>query len=328
MKDYVRIPHMRICVTDVCSRKCLYCRPGGETFPVNQQLLKPEQFEQLAVIMARNGITQLKVTGGEPMLRRDIVDIVRRLTQIQGIDSCELVTRSSRAGILASQLKDAGISCLNFSIDSLNEEKYHRINGNAYLPPLLEAIGRAYKAEIPLKFNMVVMKGVNDNEIYDLIEFAGKYGAVLKLLDLMDLLDDRPNDVSLYYPLNSVVERLNAMSVSAGVLLPLGTGTPMPQFTMANGATVLVKDARVGTWYGDVCNNCKNYPCHDAIMALRLTPRGLLQRCLLREDNLVDLWSMVEQGKSDFEIDSAVSEVLMTYANAYYIEKAWKGPEV
>lgn len=111
------------------------------------------------------------------------------------------------------------------------------------------------------------------------------------------------------------------MAISSDTLLSTGgLGTPMPRFLMPNDVTVLVKDATIGTWYGDVCHECRNYPCQDAIMAPRLTSDGFLQRCLIRSDNLVDISAMSAYGV----VDELISTVLKTYRNAEYHPEAWK----
>jgi len=321
-----KTPHLRICVTERCPISCFYCRPGGEACRVsNKKEMTLRQIYQLVKILADQGITHLKLTGGEPLLRNDIPKMTSALKSLKGIADIQLVTRSPKAGKIAEQLKDSGLDSITFSLDTLDPFNFFRITRNGRLDLLLKAVRKVYRAGLSLKFNMVVMRGVNDHEIPKMIEFTGHYSATLKLLDLMNMPGD-PKFLEYYYmPLDSIVPDLGEKAKSFSIETPPGgVGTPMPKFLMPNGATVLVKDARVGTWYGDVCKECKNFPCQDAIMALRLTADGCLQRCLLRQDNLIDLLSMVENFESEDSIKKVVDSVLNTFRKAVYHEKAWQ----
>lgn len=321
-----KMPHLRICVTEKCPITCFYCRPGGEACRVlNKKEMTLRQIYQLVKILAEQGITHLKLTGGEPLLRNDVLKMISALKSISGITDIQLVTRSHKVGNIVGRLRDSGLDSITFSLDSLDPFIFYRISQNDRLDLLLKAIKKTHKAGLNLQFNMVVMRGVNECEITKMIEFAGCYGAILKLLDLMNM-PGYPKFLDFYYmPLDQIVTDLKKEAVNYNIETPPGgVGTPMPKFLMPNGATVLVKDARVGAWYSDVCKECKNFPCQDAIMALRLTADGCLQRCLLRQDNLVDLLSMVENFESEDEIKQTIDSVLDTFRKAVYYEKTWR----
>jgi len=321
-----KIPYLRICVTEKCRHRCLYCRPGGEACRViGKKEMSLRQIKTQVEIMAAHGISNLKITGGEPLVRNDIPKMAELLLGIKGIKRIELVTRSYKAGKIAEKLKDSGLSCLNFSLDSLDPCTFFMVTGNGRLDKLLSAIRQCADSGIKLKFNMVVMKGINDHEIPKMIEYAGEYGAVLKLLDLMNMPQEAKFLSQYYMPLDVIERELGEKALKSGtVVAPGGLGTPMPVFEMPNGATVMIKDARKGTWYGNICKDCRYYQCQDALMALRLTSDGCLQRCLLRDDNLIDLLSLVEGGADRKIIDFAVKTVLQTYESAAFHKKAWK----
>ena len=320
-----RIPYLRICVTEKCKHRCLYCRPGGEACRVSgKKEMSLRQIQSLIEVMATHGISDLKITGGEPLARNDIPKMVELLSAIRGIERIELVTRSHKAGKIAGQLKDSGLSCLNFSLDSLDPFTFYKVTGNGRLDQLLSAIRQCANSGIKLRLNMVVMKGINDHEIPKMIEYAGKYGAVLKLLDLMNMPQEVKFLSQYYMPLNVVEEDLGRMALKSGIATPPGgIGTPMPIFEMPNGAVVMIKDARKGTWYGDTCKDCRYYKCQDALMALRITSDGCLQRCLLRNDNLVDLLSLLEGVVDQKVISATVKTVLQTYKGAVFHKEAW-----
>lgn len=321
-----KIPYLRICVTEKCGHNCLYCRPGGEACRVSgKKEMSLRQIQSLVEAMAGQGISDLKITGGEPLTRNDIPKMIELLFTIKGIERIELVTRSNKVGKVAGLLKDSGLSCLNFSLDSLDPFTFYRVTGNGRLDKLLSAIRLCANAGIKLKFNMVIMKGINDHEIPKMIEYAGKYGAVLKLLDLMNMPQESKFLSQYYMPLDAVEKDLGGKALKSGITTPPGgIGTPMPVFEMPNGAVVMIKDARKGTWYGDTCKECRHYPCQDAIMALRITSDGFLQRCLLRNDNLVDLLSLLEGVADEDVVSASIKKVLQTYERAVFCKEAWK----
>ena len=320
-----KIPYLRVCVTENCGYKCSYCRPGGEACRISgKKEMSLRQIHNLVKTLSAYGISNLKITGGEPLTRNDIPKMIELLFTIKGIKNIELVTRSHRSGKIAEQLKDSGLSCLNFSLDSLDPFTFYKVTGNNRLDLLLNAIRRCANFGIKLKLNMVVMKGINDHEIPKMIEYAGKYGAVLKLLDLMNMPQEVRFLSQYYMPLDIIESELAKKALkSSTVTPPGGIGTPMPTFEMPNGSIVMIKDARKGTWYGDTCIGCRYYKCQDALMALRITSDGCLQRCLLRGDNLIDLLSLLEGVADQATVDAAIKTVLKTYKGAVFYKGAW-----
>ncbi len=323
------LPQLRIAVNSGCQKACFYCRPSGES--IVEDLTAQLTSDEIVTVVSRiasYGIDAVKLTGGDPVLREDIVEVVRGIKSTPGIRTVELVTRHHRAGLLAADLADAGLDCLNFSLDTLDPAKFHKITGVNTHRLLIEAIEKSVPVSKTVKINTVVMAGVNSDELYDLVVFAETVGAdTLKLLDLileLELDDDSfayrlqsvvagKSFVDLYYPLDAFAQHMEGVAVDASVSRqPGGLGHPMSSFRMSSGLRVQIKDARRGAWYGDICNGCSLYPCHDAIMALRLTPDGKLQRCLSRADNLLDLQTPLREGGSGYMLtdESGKSKLL------------------
>jgi cyclic pyranopterin phosphate synthase len=326
--DANKIPQLRIAVTYPCEKACVYCRPGGEAVSTRpSKEMTVDQINLLVTTITKHGVQDVKLTGGDPILRSDIVDIVHSLKSISGVRNVELVTRHANAGKLADQLKNAGLDCLNFSLDSLDANIWSEITRTKGHEMLMDAIWAAADSGISLKINTVVIKGVNDHEITAMIEFAGRLKCQIKFLDLIVDIPAFPNvsnrfgkvGKDYYFDLREIIPSLQAQSSSSDVYFqPGGLGHPMNRYVMPSGATVIIKSSRAGAWHGDVCKGCKFFPCHDALMALRLTSDGKLQYCLLREDNLVDLLGLVEGGASQAEINLAMQGVLDTYRNAVF----------
>lgn len=316
---------LRICVTEHCNHACIYCRPGGESCHSNSiKEMGADEIISLTQILVDCGISMVKITGGEPFLRTDILDILRKLRSIEGISHLELITRNTKSIEFIKELEEIGIDCLNFSIDTINAKTFKMICGDDSLTDLLNAVRKAGKSSINLKINMVVMKGINDHEIKDMMRLTGEVGAELKLLDLMDIPND-PNFMQKhYYDFDELTALLSEASIKNEISCPAGgIGTPMPRFQLGNGGTVTIKDSRLGTWYGECCKNCIHYPCQDALMALRLTADGFLQSCLLRSDNMKNLLNTyIVYGEKCARI--LAMEVLQNFQTAKCSGPIWK----
>jgi GTP 3',8-cyclase len=173
---------------------------------------------------------------------------------------------------------------------------------------------------------MVVLKGVNDHEIPSMVSFCRQIGADLKLLDLIVDIGEFTQDIADYARrhydnLIDVMADFEAKgAIRSTSFSPGGLGHPMPTFRIEDGPPIQVKTARLGAWYGDICRSCRHFPCHDALMALRLTPAGMLQRCLLRSDNLIDLLTPLRTGVPDHAIQERIDDAIATYRSARFYE--------
>lgn len=330
-----QIPQLRVAVNDTCQKACFYCRPSGEcsdSSPGN--LISSETILKIIKPLVAFGVTDVKLTGGEPMLRRDIVDLVRELKKISGIKSLHLITRHQKAGEIAKELSLAGLDCLNFSLDTLDPQKYTKITASNTHELLLKAIKNSIKKSNSVKINTVLMNGVNDDEVINIINFCETIG--VKKLKFLDLILDigtlgksfshRINEISpgqkytdFYFPLNKIEKYLSSIAVERTIVTRSGgLGHPMQCYKLKSGLTIELKDGRSGGWYNDECRDCKIFPCHDAIMALRLTSDGKLQRCLARSDNLVDIACLIKQQDENC-IKSEIAKILEKYTTAVYV---------
>jgi len=178
--DYGReIRGLRLSVTQRCNLACFYCHREGQE--KNNKELSPDEIERVVRISREIGIREVKITGGEPLIRRDIVEIVKRISRY--MDEVSITTNGVLLGRYASLLKNAGLNRANVSLDSLNNEKYKRITGKDYLQEVINSIKIASKIML-LKINMVVMRGLNEDEIPEMIGFASENRVILQLIEL------------------------------------------------------------------------------------------------------------------------------------------------
>jgi cyclic pyranopterin phosphate synthase len=183
---------LRISLTDRCSLRCTYCMPEqGNEWLARNSILTLDEIVEIAEVAAAAGVHTFRLTGGEPLLRRDIVDIVRRLAVIEGPEGpveIAMTTNGIRLPDVLDDLVDAGLARLNISIDTIQREKFASLTRRDRLPEVLEGIAAAAASPLrPLKLNAVAMRGVNDDEIIDLVQFAADSGAQMRFIEQMPL---------------------------------------------------------------------------------------------------------------------------------------------
>nr|WP_246134042.1 GTP 3',8-cyclase MoaA [Microbacterium hatanonis] len=183
---------LRISLTDRCSLRCTYCMPEqGNEWLARNSILTLDEIVEIAEVAAAAGVHTFRLTGGEPLLRRDIVEIVRRLAVIEGPEGpveIAMTTNGIRLPDVLDDLVDAGLARLNISIDTIQREKFASLTRRDRLPEVLEGIAAAAASPLrPLKLNAVAMRGVNDDEIIDLVQFAVDSGAQMRFIEQMPL---------------------------------------------------------------------------------------------------------------------------------------------
>ncbi len=183
-----QIKYLRLSVTDRCDFRCFYCIPKGfHDFQEPEQWLTFQEIEQLVRVFAQLGVKRLRLTGGEPLVRKNVVDLVRRLSNISGLDDISLSTNASQLSKYAKMLAKSGIARINVSLDSLQPERFKKIT-NGSLDKVLAGLMAAKKANIsPIKINMVVMKGINDDEVEDMVHFCIEQDFTLRFIETMPM---------------------------------------------------------------------------------------------------------------------------------------------
>ncbi len=276
------IRHLRISVTRRCNLNCVYCHGEGETGGGDE--LSLEEIERICKAFYDLGVRKVKITGGEPLLRRDIVDIVANMPPFEEIS---LVTNGTLLGKLAEDLKEAGLDRVNVSLDTLREDVYEKITGKRMLKRVIEGIHSAYDAGLtPIKLNMVVLRGTNEGEIGDVLEFASRFNSegVKVILQLIEVV----NAPHLYVDLSSVEEKFSKIADRVIVRGLHGRR----QYVIGRKVVEFVRP-----FHGEFCMHCTR---------IRVTSDGKIKPCLLRNDNLVPL-----RGLSYEEMVKAIRRAVM-----------------
>lgn len=305
--------HLRLCITERCPNRCLYCTPGGEGGgirykPLHQDLVPLEFVSLIKIVSSVYPVNYLKLTGGEPCERNDLCLIIELLKTNFETSKIEMVTRSEKLYHLLPELLSAGLEGLTVSLDTTDPQKHMHITGRDTLKELIRGIYQVTNLGLRLTLNCVPLKEINTNkkEILHLICLAKDVGADVKLIDLMDLKQNSRFLERYYFPLSLLREELKKEASQHEIVKPLGgLGTPMHVFTI-EGVKVKMRDSNIGTHYSERCKNCHNYPCADGRMALRITSDGCLKTCLLRTDcvNLKEVLDTI----CDFQASKFVSK--------------------
>ena len=183
------VKDLRISVTDRCNFRCTYCMPFDEyEWIEKKEILSFEEIERLARLFIALGVDKIRLTGGEPLLRKDLDKLVARLTALTGLRDLCLTTNASHLAEMAAPLKAAGLTRINVSLDTLDAEKFKRMTGRGDLAAVLEGLSVAQRIGLlPIKINAVIERGVNDNEILDLVEFSRQNGFAIRFIEYMDV---------------------------------------------------------------------------------------------------------------------------------------------
>ena len=207
-----RISYLRLSVTDRCDLRCAYCMPERQTFLPRSEVLSLEELHQLALGFIARGVTKLRLTGGEPLVRRDMIELVRALGRKlgDGLDELTLTTNGTRLAEFADDLFAAGVRRVNVSLDTLDRATFARLARRDSLPQVLEGIAAARAAGLKVKLNTVALKDTNAAEIPALIEWAHGQGLELTLIEVMPLGEVEEDRFDQHLPLSEVRAALEA----------------------------------------------------------------------------------------------------------------------
>ncbi len=286
------ITGIRIALTQRCNLRCLYCHREGERGEGAE--MTSEEISEIVRLASGFGIRAVKLTGGEPLLREDIVEVVGGIKRGAQVEDLSMTTNGTLLADLARDLKASGLDRVNVSLDTLDRGTYERITGSDRLGDVISGIEAAAGAGLkPIKLNMVVMRGINDGEVWSMVEFAKSVGAILQLIELEALFDDEIYG-RYHLDLLGVEKELEKRSSSVEVR-PLHHRR---RYLLKGGGEVEVVRPMHNS---EFCANCKR---------MRVTSDGKLKPCLMREDNLVDLIALMREGADPRRLKSAFLEAV------------------
>lgn len=291
------IDYLRLSVTDRCDLRCVYCMPEGfDDYEAPDDWLTFDEIERVVSAFGEMGVSRVRMTGGEPLVRNGITELSSRLAQLPGIEDLSLSTNCVSMAKHAEPLKAAGVSRINVSLDSLNPEKFREITGGK-LSKVIDGLMAAKAAGFsPIKINAVAMKGVNDDELGDMVEFCIEHGFTLRFIETMPIGSTgcRAKD-SHYLDLEVIRKQLEERFDLIPSVVP--GGGPARYFNVKGTDLHFGFITPISQHFCETCNR------------VRLSTDGTLYMCLGQEEKF-ELRPLLRNGCSDEELKTAIHQAL------------------
>jgi cyclic pyranopterin phosphate synthase len=291
------ITYLRVSVTDRCDLRCVYCMAEEMTFLPKRDLLTLEELERLCAAFIRLGTRKIRLTGGEPLVRRQVMTLIERLGRRlgEGLDELTLTTNGTQLAAHAAGLRRAGVRRVNVSLDTLDPAKFTAITRRGRIEQVMEGLAAARQAGLAVKVNTVALRGVNEDEFDDLIAWCGERGFDLCLIETMPMGEISEDRTDQYLPLSIVRARLRRRWTLTET--DYRTGGPARYFDIAETGR------RIGFITPMTHNFCES--CNR----VRLTCTGTLYMCLGQEDS-ADLRSVLRSGADEAMLEGAIQSAI------------------
>lgn len=279
------ISNLRMSITQRCDLNCFYCHKEGEDYKAATEMT-PEEIERAVRMVTSFGVRDVKLTGGEPLLRKEVLEIVRRISGISLVREVAMTTNGVHLKQLAKALKENGLKRVNVSLSTLKPETYKTITGTNVLNKVIDGIKEASRVGLfPIKLNMVVLNGVNEDQVWNMVDFAKENSLILQLIEFESPNDEdedykkyHSNIVGIEAELKKIAEKVTTRRMQNRRKYFLGSGEVEVVRPMHNTK---------------FCRNCNR---------LRITSDGKFKPCLFRSDNLIDFLTPMRSGASDEDL--------------------------
>jgi GTP 3',8-cyclase len=291
-----RIDYVRLSVTDRCDLRCRYCMSEKMQFLPRDELLTLEELAELAAIFVRRGVRRIRLTGGEPLVRRNIEQLVRAVGNLksEGLEEVTLTTNGTQLESKAGALVEAGVRRINVSLDTLDPERFRSITRRGDLAQVLRGLAAAKAAGLAIKINMVALKGLNDDEFAPMLDWCGAEGFDLCLIETMPLGEVEEDRVDRYLPLDEVKRDLEARFEL------------IPSLHRTGGPARYLEVRKTGTRLGLITPLTNNF-CAGC-NRIRVTATGTIYGCL-GHDQKVELRDIFRSGGAD-AVNDALARLL------------------
>ncbi|MBU2439612.1 GTP 3',8-cyclase MoaA [bacterium] len=285
------ISYLRVSITDRCNYRCIYCKPEEQfEFIPHEEILRYEEIVEIIEEAVNLGVTKVRITGGEPLARKGVVDFIKKLREIKKLEDISLTTNGFFLSEYAEKLKDAGLNRVNISLDSLQEEKYKKITRGGSLEKALKGIDSALKAELlPIKINTVLIRGINDDEVEDFVRLTLGRPLNIRFIEFMpsgeELKDNYRNKfISVLEIKESLTEKYSFRPID----INSGNG-PAKYYQIKGGQGTIGFITALSQHFCETCNR------------IRLTSEGKLRPCLFSNKE-VDIKQAIRNTKTDDKI--------------------------
>ena len=291
-----RIEYVRLSVTDKCNLRCFYCLPERHSeFEQPAHWLTFDEIERTIQAFTELGVSRVRITGGEPLVRKDLPRLAAQLHALPGLDDLSISTNAVLLARYADALKTAGVARINVSLDTLRADRFRRVTGGE-LQPVLDGLMAANSAGFsPVKINMVAMKGINDDEFEDMVEFCLEHDFTLRLIETMPIGATGLSASEHYLDLQQVRQRLSERYELIPGLMP--GGGPARYMQVQNTNLRIGFITPISQHFCETCNR------------VRLSVAGTLYLCL-GQDHKYELRRLLRQGISDDGLKNAILEAI------------------
>ena len=296
-----RIEYLRVSVTDKCNYRCGYCMPEQGVHPEGRhtEYLDYDELARIIQAFVELGVQKVRITGGEPLVRKHLDQLVSQISPLDGLKEIALSTNAHHLAREAEKLQQAGITRVNISIDSLNFQRFKNITRGGDLEKVLAGVDAALAVGMtPVKFNMVVMKGTNDDEIEAMVDYGIEKGVEVRFIETMPIGPAGISMMDQHYPAEKILQRVK---VHVGQdLIPVQSRShdgPSRNYLIAGTDAKIGVISAVSQHFCETCNR------------VRLTAKGVLALCLGQED-AVDLRTPLREGISDEGLKDLIREAI------------------
>ena len=308
LDNYQRhINYLRLSITDRCNLRCRYCMPEeGVEMVGHGALLTYEEIVRTIEVFARSGISKVRITGGEPLVRRGVVDLIKRIARIQGINDLSLTTNGVLLKEYAGALVEAGLHRINISLDTLRPDRFAYITRRDSFKEVWEGIEEALRHGLsPIKVNVVVIKGLNDDEIKDFARLSLTYPLHIRFIEFMPVGDGNEWHGEEAIPSTRIMEEIKGI----GELFPLApyeNGGPAKRYYLKEGKGEIGFISPISSHFCAQCNR------------LRLTPDGKIRTCLFSDEE-IDLKAALRKGGGEATLTEILYQALQAKPEGHRI---------
>ncbi|MCO6475822.1 MAG: GTP 3',8-cyclase MoaA [Phaeodactylibacter sp.] len=291
------VNYVRLAVTDRCNLRCFYCMPEeGIKYVPKSDLLTYEEMLRMMRLLVDMGIEKLRITGGEPFVRRDMMDFLRALCKLEGLKKVNITTNGTLTAPLIPELKQLGIHSANLSMDTLDRERFHRITRRDELPKVMETFHALLEHGIPTKINAVVMEGKNTEDILPMVEMTKEYPVSVRFIEEMPFNGEGSNYPTLAWNHRKILAHIKEH-------YPAIEKIPDPPHSTSYNYRIPGHQGTVGiiaAYSRTFCGTCNR---------IRVTPKGMLKTCLY-DDGVFNIRDLMRAGASDEQVRETFLQAL------------------
>jgi len=307
-----KIEYVRVSVTDKCNYRCDYCMPEQGVHPEGRhtEYLSYDELARIIKAFVNLGVAKVRLTGGEPLVRKNLSSLVEQISGFDGLEDIALSTNAHYLDREAEALQQAGVSRVNISIDSLKPKRFNLITRGGDLPKVLAGVDKALEVGLkPVKFNMVVMKGTNDDEIEAMVDYGLEKGVEVRFIETMPIGPAGVSMMDQHYPAEKILARIK-QHVGKDLIPSAGKthDGPSKNFMIAGTDTRIGVISAVSQHFCESCNR------------VRLTAKGILALCLGQTDS-VDLRTPLREGITDEALEELITNAMLKKPERHFFNE-------